>query len=214
MPVFLKAKKLAYIPVPKTACTSLKNFFYFTENGQDFTPFIQNGRTFHIHNVYPTVLFSRLPFSTIEDLERIIVIRDPISRFLSGYSNRVLHHMELSTGPAKKELRRRDLPVKPSLSRFIADLAGYRDAVPSINHHFRPLVDFSGKDSSYYSHIFPISELDRLVEYVAEKTGRVAPLPRLQTGGPKISVDSLSVKEMDVLRDAYSEDYDAFGAHL
>lgn len=178
MPVFLKANKLAYIPVPKTACTSLKHFFFFTENGQNFTPFIQNSRTFHIHNVYPTVLFSRLPFSAIEELERIIVIRDPIARFLSGYSNRVLHHMELSTGPAKKEIRRRDLPIKPSLSQFIENLVDYRDAVPSINHHFRPLVDFSGKDPSYYSMVFSISELDRLVEYVAEKTGRVAPLPR------------------------------------
>ena len=37
---------------------------------------------------------------------------------------------------------------------------------------------------------------------------------RLQTGGPKLSVDDLGRREIDTLRQFYAEDYRAFGRYF
>ena len=82
-------------PAPKVACTSIKRMFYRIENEREFISGYRNSISFNIHDYYPTPPFGKVPHSKIRDHFRICVVRDPIRRFLSGYSNRVVFHREL-----------------------------------------------------------------------------------------------------------------------
>lgn len=211
MPIVLNEYNLAYFPVPKTGCTSLKEFFFEVENDRRFTPFIRNGQHFHIHHVYPSNLFSDLRQRQVESLDCFLVVRDPVARFLSAYSNRVLHHRELSEEFAGNALKKRDLPSNPSLSEFVGRIDSYRGAVPTIDHHVRPLVDFAGTDAGFYTRIFSLSDVEEFADHVRKKVGKPVGLQRLQTGGPKITPDALTGKELRMLRELYAEDFIAYG---
>ncbi len=133
---------------------------------------------------------------------------------MSCYSNRVLHHRELSRDKARKPLREAGLPFNPDLPTFVAHLEGYMAAVDSIRHHALPMVAYLGHDPAYYARVFGMGELDAFVEVVRAASGRAVSLGRLQTGGPKIEPDALTAAETHRLRDFYAEDYALYGASL
>lgn len=214
MPITLDKLKLIYTPIPKTACTSLKTMFFELENGHAFTPTIRNGREYHIHNVYPSELFNPVMDGQRIDYRRIILVRDPIRRLLSAYSNRVIHHRELSLEKAQDQLAEHDLAPNPSLQEFISKLSKYGKAVQTINHHTQPLVDFAGQDAEFYSRVYKMSEIGNMVADVATIAERPLTLAHLQTGGPKIEIDALRSRDIQVLQEFYSEDYCVFGKYF
>lgn len=214
MPIILDDVKLSYTPVPKTACTSLKTMFFEVENGWDFIPFKRSGREFHIHNVYPSSLFNPKLTERQSDYSRILLVRDPIPRLLSAYSNRVVHHRELSQEKARKQLLAHDLAPDPSLKEFVLKLPQYMQAVETIDHHTRPLVDFAGPDAGFYTRVYRMSEIDDMLSGIAALVGRPLTLQRLQTGGPKLSIEDLGSREIERLREFYVEDYCQFGEYF
>ncbi|MFN4098218.1 MAG: sulfotransferase family 2 domain-containing protein, partial [Pararhodobacter sp.] len=163
MSAILDEFKLAYVAVPKVACTSLKTMMFEVENGFPFRPFTTSGTAWWIHDFYTSIPFADLPHDRIADYRCIGVVRDPVQRLLSCYSNRVVHHRELSRDKARRPLREADLPFSPDLSTFVANLAGYMAAVPSIHHHARPMVDYLGHDPSYFDRVYTMAELPELV---------------------------------------------------
>ncbi len=204
---------LAYLPVPKNACTSIKWMFYEAEHGVKFSPYkSNNGKNVFIHDLYPTITFDKLEKESIADSERIAVVRDPVKRVFSAYGNRVVLHRELSAGKQGKRLAKFGLLPDPDLSTFIDQIEEYCAAVPTINHHTRPQVDFLGSDPAYFSRIYRFSELDSLAEDVSRITGKRLDLPRLQRGGPKFSITDITGIQHEKLRGLYTADYEAFGS--
>lgn len=210
MPIVLDEFRLSYTPVPKVACTSLKSFMFEIENGWRFRAFKRNGKTQFIHQIYPTTEFAAIARRTA-GYDRLLVVRDPIRRFLSAYSNRVAHHRELSLEKAGEALRAHDLPPDPSMAEFVEKLDLYRAASASINHHVQPLAVYAGTDAGYYSRIFRMSELEDFKAAVESLTGRTAAVEHLQTGGPKLSVDDLPAGALERLKDFYAADYATYG---
>ena len=95
---------VAYFPIPKIACSSLKILFYGIENGEEFQPRILNGKTWHIHDAHPTKTFYEIDHALLGAIEKIAVIRDPVERLLSAYSNRVGYYKELRSAWLDKTL--------------------------------------------------------------------------------------------------------------
>lgn len=214
MAVFLWDYKTSYISVPKVACTSLKHMFFEVENEREFQPFRANGQTWHIHDLYPTRPANGLPRDQIADHARFALVRDPIKRFLSSYSNRVIHHKELSVQKAGAALRDHDLPPDPDLATFIQNLNAYCAAVPSIQHHTLPMVHFLGRDPVWYTGLYPIEQIDSFVDAVSARVGRALSAPRLQIGGPKIDAGVLTAAQRNLLMRRYEADYAVFGGWL
>ena len=214
MSVILDEFKLSYIPVPKIACTSLKTMFFEVENGFPFKPFRASGYPWWIHRFYESVPFEKLAHARMAGHRRIAVLRDPIRRLLSCYGNRVVHHRELSKGKARKPLKRAGLPFNPDLPTFIAHLAAYCEAVPSIHHHAMPMVTYLGRDPSYFARLYAMAQLDELVSNLSDLAGHRLALQKLQTGGPRIEPDSLSAQERAQLEAFYAEDYAIYGRYL
>jgi len=215
MTVFLWDHKLTYVSAPKVACTSLKHFFFEIENGFRFTPYRANGRPRHIHDVaYRGLTFETIPHGKIADHVRLTVVRDPVRRLLSAYSNRVLHHRELGPARVSPAFRSRGATPNPSLEAFVDNLELYLEASPSIRRHTLPLVEILGRDPAYYDAVHSIEDLDAFRRRVEGIVGVVPEIRKLQTGGPKIAPEDLGPAARRKIEEFYAEDYAVFGRHF
>lgn len=215
MTVILPKHKLFYAAVPKVACTTLKHMFFKAENGFAFRDYTANGEEKHIHNAaYETILRSSFPDKRIADFLRVAVIRNPVRRLLSAYSNRVVAHRELSEQKAGPALKRLGLAPNPDLNTFIDHLEAYSSAHESIHHHTRPMVDFLGSDPGYFTHIYRLDGLSNFMTDINAHMGTKYKLARLQTGGPKLLPNVLSRDQIIRLENYYHADYAAFGTYF
>ncbi|QDA35701.1 sulfotransferase family protein (plasmid) [Paracoccus liaowanqingii] len=202
--------RLAYFPSPKVACTSVKYMFYKLENGRDFVDGIRNSTMFHIHSYYGSSPFSAAPLDRLAAHERICIVRDPIKRFLSCYSNRVLFHRELSEHHLSPEAIAAGAVPDPSLKIFTERLNIYRKHSSSIRHHTDPQTHFIGPDPKFYSKIYQMGNLDELASDLSLKSGIELDLPHAQNGGEKINPRELSADLLDRIREFYRKDYEAY----
>jgi hypothetical protein len=215
---------LGYQPIPKVATTSLIGLLYELcgptagpEAEQTSRPnakrqyfYKELGNNRLVENIPQAVL----PF---KGYLRFALTRDPVLRFISMYSNRVLYHRELSDRPpVAKRIRRAKLPFDPDINLLVDNLEAYCAASPSIRHHSRPMMDFLGPSLSVFDHMVDISELPGLLiklrthwidNDLAELAERCPPLARLQAGGPKLKLDVLSPASFEKLMVFYSDDY-------
>ena len=94
MAIEWRPKKLVYFPTPKCACTTLKSVFYRLNLGSDF---VDNGSAEDgIHGLYAgTPRFRLQLLGQYATWRRLIVVRDPVLRFLSAYTSRVQDRSDL-----------------------------------------------------------------------------------------------------------------------
>jgi len=202
--ILLSKKSLGYQHIPKVACTSIKYALYQLRTGKEFS---EEKAEKNIHDYF---------WNEHKDISeanfRFIVLRDPIKRFLSAYSNRVTHHKELSKEFLEKKpagkllLSKKEIPINPSLHDFIKYFKEYQ-TIPTINHHTKPIIEFGIKDLDFFTHIYKMEELARLESDILKHYNTDFKLPRLQTGGIKFKVSDLNEDEMEFLLDYYKEDY-------
>lgn len=216
MTVKIEKYKLFYVAVPKVACTSIKTALFKLQNGFDFQDFITNWRYIHIHHpsVYPSMPFVDLNKENLDGYFKVALVRDPVERFLSAYSNRVGHYRELSAERIGEAATAQGLRPDPDLHEFIEHLDAYRAVSPSILHHTDPMWVFLGEDPAFYDRIFNLRYIDAFAKTISEMTGTEFTIPRLQTQGEKISVDTLSPAEKRKIEDFYARDYDMFRTWL
>lgn len=214
MSVFLWKAKLTYVSVPKVACTSIKRMFFEIENGKPFNVFHTNGHMWHIHNFYKGHAFGDLPHRRIADHRRLAVVRDPVQRVLSCYSNRVVHHGKLTAKAAGPALERAGLKPAPDLGEFVDQFEAYRAVSPDVQHHSQSLIHSLGEDPGFYARVYDIRELGDFVADVGAHLGRELVLGRHQTGGPKFTPDDLTAAQRDRLMQIFAEDYRIWGRHF
>ena len=195
MPAAISKKfDLAYFSIPKAASTSMKMVLYELENGAPWT---------HEPNkVHPK--FSTHPVTLADfDATRIYwcftIVRDPISRLLSAYGNRVHHHNDIQKAVGKGRAERLQfrlkhpfLKLRPTASEFYENLAAYQRVSHSIWHHTVSVSQFIGSDLSFFDAVYRIKDIPALQQELSRRTGRSITLTREQTAGPKIKLDMLS----------------------
>lgn len=130
----------------------------------------------------------------VDNKYRIVVKRDPVKRFISGYTNRVLHHNKLGG-------------MKPDISEFIKRFDHFYSRYSDIETHFRPQTHFFGKDKTLFTHIFDTSELSEVRDLFQDIYQRDFPDLRLQQGGNKNKV-ILTKDQEQWIRERYKEDYE------
>ncbi|WP_157933077.1 sulfotransferase family 2 domain-containing protein [Roseovarius salinarum] len=214
MTAILAKADFAYISVPKVACTSIKHFLFEVENGRSFEPFVANEKKRDVHNLYPGKLFTDLPMKRLELCDRYAVVRDPVARFLSCYSNRVVFYKQLSEKHLPEEALAEGLVPDPDIHTFVRDFRNYRRHVQSIRWHSRTLVSSLGEDPSYYARIFNMETLSEFEALMQERFKVSFGLGRFQTGGPKLKLEDLTESEIASIREFYAVDYKVFGKFL
>lgn len=132
---------------------------------------------------------------TVDNPIRLVVKRDPVKRFVSGYSNRVLHHNKLGG-------------MKPDISEFIKRFDYFYSRYSDIETHFRPQVSFFGLDKSIFTHVFDVSEMHLVKELFEDTYKRSFPDLRLQQGGNTQKPD-LTKEQEAWIQKKYEADYAA-----
>lgn len=137
--------------------------------------------------------FEDLVAPSAEQDIRIVVKRDPVKRFISGYRNRVLFHKKLNR-------------ETPSITEFIDNFEHYHSH-SDIETHFRPQVQFFGLDKSKFSHIFDITEMHLVRQLFEDTYNRKFPDIRLQQGGNDVKI-TLTQEQEEWIHERYKQDYD------
>lgn len=207
-PVIAPAQKIAYWPVPKNACTSLKYAFYALRTGQNFVPLKVGSRyVYHIHRIFPSRPFQALALAS--DWIKFAVVRDPLERLVSSYCNRVLYHSDLARHTL--QLQARGLKLHPSFQEFVQHLDAYRAVSKSIRYHTDSQVTFLGDDPSYFDVLISVQDLPNLPSQLGIET---LTLPRKQDGGQEYKetvFSSIDAVLKDKILSDYRQDYEVFG---
>ncbi len=203
--IVLEKLSLGYKDIPKVACTSIKEAIYELQTGNVFD---RKEAGTHIHQYYAK---KKKDLAGVDF--KFIVLRDPIKRFLSGYSNRVTHHNELSfeylsnhKHSSAKILLDKGSILNPGIGQFIEFFDDYYQT-PSIHHHLRPVTEILDGDLEFFNKIYILENIRELEEDISNLSKKIFKLPKSQTGGKKYSHKELNSQQMDYLIDFYKEDY-------
>ena len=191
-PVRCKTTRTIYYPAPKNASTTLRTVYFEIENGFPFRNFSINGQNVTLFSLFRHVeRFKKVPIPT--DYEVLTVVRDPIQRFLSFYKWAVIDN----NGEFTQTIEIND---------FVADFETLLTHSGKVRWHLLPQWVFTGKDLSFYHHIFRAERMDVLQSYLSERANRHIALPHVNSSsGPK--ENTLTPKSRAKLRDIYREDY-------
>jgi hypothetical protein len=187
--IFVAPWSIGYRPIPKVACTSLKEaFFALATGGKATAEHLVGAKYIHDYFEARQCDVSGANF-------KFIVVRDPLARFLSGFTNRVMHHRELSEGYLRALRIADQLPLdsfifNPTLAQFVERFELYA-LVPTIRHHFLPMAD-QVADLSAFDKVYPLEAMDTLCADISRLTGRTFVIPREQQSIAKLRAGDLS----------------------
>ncbi|MGR5261101.1 sulfotransferase family 2 domain-containing protein [Vibrio astriarenae] len=202
-----KGTDICFWPVPKNACTTLNMELYYQRFGMEFNKFSLFGKLIHIHHIYPAKFYNESRFRSYRN---VALVRDPYQRFVSMYTNRVLHYKDLSS--SKNAILEAGLPLIPDINVFIDNLDFYRKVNRSIFNHSAPQSSFLGTDLSRFDMVEDIKNIDRIRSYINDTTAlEIAPFRRTQTGGrneKKQVLSSISCDNEKIVKEFYSKDYE------
>ncbi|MCF2906664.1 sulfotransferase family protein [Octadecabacter sp. CECT 8868] len=213
MPVALSVPhKLAFFSVPKAASTSVKMVLYQLDTGREWT---EDADAVHPH--FPTKPITVDDFASVPDgFWKFAILRDPVSRLLSSYGNRVMHHRDIAHAVHRKggrlarltlPLRHPGLRVMPSPDAYFCNLRRYQDLSYSIWHHTAPISVFIGSDLGFFDELYRISDIQKLEAELSARTAQTIVLPREQMAGRKIVFEDLSNKAQEAVLAHTAKDY-------
>lgn len=186
---------MAFVGVPKCMTTSVLRSFYQLEQGHAFDRASFGG---NIHRFYRQRVADRVraveppDLSGLSGLWLFTIIRDPIRRLLSVYTNRVIAHRDVEKAMARTDLSAAGLEPAPSADAFFRDLPRYRAHVASVAHHTDPFSQFLGPDLGRYDAVFQVEQASALQTALSERLGRPFVLENEQRSGASLQFDDLS----------------------
>ncbi|MGB3508613.1 MAG: sulfotransferase family 2 domain-containing protein [Microcoleaceae cyanobacterium] len=139
-------------------------------------------------------------------------MREPVKRFLSAFSNIILFHRAVFEKhkllTTTQYLSIAKLGVNPDINWSIKNLELYSEMSLEWKVHIKPESTWMGNEIKGFERVFQVERLGELGKKLSEITGFEVNLPRLNTGGIKISLAELSEKSMKKLIDFYARDYE------
>lgn len=223
--LIIEKLKLGYQDSPKIASTSLFQWLYHSMYGHSYSD-CENKSNMYVHEYFqsgkcPDVRLVKNDEESLAEYQtffRFAITRDPIKRFISMYSNRVLHYRELSANSNYADQLKRDgLKFDPDINTLVTALEDYMTVQKNIFHHTRPQMDFLGNELSIYNRIADISEVNKVIDEIKahwmcnglQELAESAPaLGRAQTGGAKLGLEALNDESFDKLLEYYRGDYE------
>ncbi len=214
MVVALDAHKVAYMAVPKAACSSVKAALAALDphvSGETVACFETD--VMAVHRLYPTQRHSPERWRGYRGWFRFTVVRDPLQRMLSLYTDliagrRILHES------ANFQRGRAPLPQDPDPDAFFLNLAGYMKWASAVKHHALPMRLFTGPDLDAYDRVYRTGELEELSADLGRATGRAVTVPRLNESRTRLDFAALRAETRAALRKRLDPEYAFLGDYF
>lgn len=209
MTITVQDLSVAYQAVPKAACSSVKAALALLDSGVT-TPLEAMARdNRRIHRIYQTSRFQLNRWRRYRNHFRFTVVREPVRRLLSVYTNRVIAKQELPNSP---RLRKSGLPLDPDPDFFFQNLVPYMACSSVIKHHALHTYHFTGRDLSLYSKVYRTSDLDRLADDLSAHARREVTIPRFNSSEDALDFDALQPATRDAIMAYLEPEFELLGA--
>jgi len=196
MVIAVQDLKIAYAAVPKAGCSSVKAMLAQLDPQADVPHDVPDNRFYH--SLYPTRRFRPRRFPATEGIFSFTVVRDPIRRLMSVYTNRVADKGDLHN--SRKLKKRKVLPLDPDPDTFFQNLARYCRLSSVIRHHVLPTAIFTGRNLNRYDRVFRTDQIDELADALSSHcTGDVRPA-RANSSKSRLAFDDLKPETRDAIR--------------
>lgn len=207
MTAALPALKIVYRALPKAACSSVKAGLALIDPDQNLTlEQIQQDQDL-VHGVYQTSRFRADHWENYTGWWRFTVVRDPLKRLFSAYTDRVIKRRNLHDS---RQIRsgKFDLPTDPDADFFFQNLPDYMRASSVIKHHVLPTHMFIGPKPLDYDRVYPVEDIAGLEAELSERVGQPFQVPRFNTSSARLSYFDLQPATQAAIREYLAPDYD------
>lgn len=209
MVVAVDVYKIAYMPLPKAACTSVKTLLSWVEGGLEMH---ETGRD-TVQANFQTRRFRLDRWEAYgDDWFKFCVIRDPFERLMSCYLDLVVTRNELANS-RRLPLLHNELPAQPDPDFFFQHLQDYRRISTSIKHHSFHAEVFLGDDLSVYDVVYPTTELTELSRALSKRCQRRLIFPRENATRQRLTPDDLAPETQACIARWLAPDYALLGAY-
>lgn len=201
MVVAIETRKIAYFPVPKAGCSSVKAALARIEDG------VAPSEADHaaLHQRFPTRRFRLARFRDYDGWWRFTVVRDPIRRLMSVYTDRVVKRKDLHSS---RRMRHQDvLPMDPDPDFFFLNLDAYRRTASVIQHHTMPASRFIGRYPSRFDKVFRTDDLQLLAKELSARSDEDIQIPRMNRSNVRLEFSDLNAATRDALRPGLAGEY-------
>ena len=182
MPIHSPDLRLTYFPDPKVGTSTMRAVLGALAHGMEPETFLSK----HHEKANANKAIAAQPFAKamrnakgLPAAETLVLVRDPVRRFFSGYENKVRsgHLARRSEGPVVPGT---DLPSRPDLTVFLDNLEAYSAASFMIRKHFRSLTYFLGKDLGIFDHVHAIERFPAFAAFISGRLGRPLTFPHVK----------------------------------
>ncbi|MEP1519089.1 sulfotransferase family 2 domain-containing protein [Ascidiaceihabitans sp.] len=197
----VEAHKIAYMALPKAACSSVKKALAMIDPAVDVESLPETKYEYDKwHSVYPTQKFRtyRWQRNIEKDWFGFAVVRDPVKRLMACYTNRVVERGELKNSRNLKN-GTYNLPVEPDPDFFFQNIDTYRKAASSIKHHAMHTWLFTGPDLSAFTKVYTTEKMADLVRDVQDWTNVPFEIGRENTSSMRLTLDDLKPETVKAL---------------
>lgn len=206
--MILEKYKIAYLPMPKCASTTMKKLFYYLQTGEE---------TDMPHYFFPIKISSKVEPRQMSDYEgyfRCIIIRDPVKRFMSYFFKNIISERSLFGiyGSDRYPLSGLDC-LLPNINCFIDRLEDYIYSFIDTRHHTLCQSAYIGNALADFDYVCPIEELEKMKLQLEELTETNIELPNLMRSSQSKSKSitpfyNISLHSLSKLINFYKDDYD------
>jgi hypothetical protein len=195
--------KLAYFCVPKCGKTSVKSLM------------AEIGRPNNAFYNYGAKQFNIIDRKRAKDCYRFTVVRDPLSRLVSAYSDRIADRDDVKRSALSTVLcKPLGLNPTPGIEEFVLNLRKYALINDRVYRHVIPQVNYVGKDDSYYDAIYKIQDIPKLADDLSEMLGLSLATRQQNSSKKKASLSDLSNEAIESAKEYYAMDYKVLGRYL
>lgn len=222
MAVVSEKARVLYVVVPKAACTSIKTLFLKLDGGTLDAPRAglvarmlgrekTGPRSVHQIPGYVTQPFSAAP-AVRDGFERITVLRDPLARLHSAWSNKATAANFARRGETEA-LQSVGLKLNPTFGEFLDRFERYSALSGAVAVHSRSLAWHLGETLGWYDRLFRLEALGEFESYISERVGMPVRLGRENAGGHEPRTLGFEPRHVDVARRLLAEDYTLLDGH-
>ena len=200
--ILAKDGHIGYVDIPKCASTSMKELFLHLDYDENYLQSLPEKSTNHD--------FYQKRKKNIDDAEvKLLIIRDPVERFISAYHNRVWNHREITQDKINKlpYIDRFRLKPVPNIHHFIKYFEKYRK-IKTIHWHLRSITELTQNNIEYFTHIYKINQLDECMMLLSTLYGKEIAIQKLQKGKQsKPTIGVLNKREIKKIIKLFECDY-------